>query len=156
MKSRKEVIFTPTGGGQIEPYNSAKKVELLNLIYPVGSIYLSVNNVSPASFFGGTWVRWGNGRAVVGINESDSSFDTVEKIGGEKTHTLTTNEIPAHQHDLYNYSASGGSTPSMPVVVNESKKGWASNAKTLVDAGGGQSHNNLQPYITCYMWKRTA
>ena len=55
------------------------KNTLLDLIYPVGSIYMSVNNVSPQTFLGGTWTKWGSGRVPVGVNTSDSNFSTVEK-----------------------------------------------------------------------------
>ena len=127
--------------------------EMFNLIYPVGSIYLSVKNTNPGTLFGGTWNSWGAGRVPVGVNASDSSFNTVEKTGGEKTHTLTESEMPAHRHrtaidfggseTLDNYGAYG---------YNSSSRYY--NLTSV--AGGSQAHNNLQPYITCYMWKRIA
>ncbi len=60
--------------------------DLFNMIYPVGSIYVSVNSVNPSSNFGGTWVSWGSGRVPVGVNESDSNFSNVEQTGGSSTH----------------------------------------------------------------------
>ena len=60
----------------------------IDKVYPVGSIYISVNSTNPSSYFGGTWVSWDAGRVPVGVNTSDSNFSTVEKIGGEQTHTL--------------------------------------------------------------------
>ena len=123
------------------------------LIYPVGSIYMSVNNVNPSTFFGGTWVAWGSGRVPVGVNASDNNFNTVEKTGGAATHTLTLAQIPSHQHSYYNPSIQSkfeqGSSSS-PIGLSEAPM----SATTAV--GGNQAHNNLQPYITCYMWKRTA
>lgn len=74
--------------------------DLLNKTYPIGSIYMSVNSTSPATLFGGTWVRWGNGRIPVGVDTSQTEFNTVGKTGGEKTHTLTEAEMPQHSHTI--------------------------------------------------------
>lgn len=89
-----------------------------------------------------------------GVNTSDTAFNTVEKIGGEKTHKLTVKEMPAHQHNLS--IVGGGNTQASAVnwtTVNTSRK----YAADMIEATGGNgAHNNLQPYVTCYMWKRTA
>lgn len=126
--------------------------QLFLLMHPVGSIYMSTFSTSPQTTFGGTWIRWGNGRVPVGIDTSDSDFNTVEKTGGEKQHTLTINEMPSHSHEdakprgLQN-TATGSA--QYGYIMNGS---YSSTAFT----GGSEPHNNLQPYITCYMWKRTA
>ena len=123
-------------------------------IYPVGSIYLSVNSVNPSTLFGGTWVAFGTGRTLVGVDTNDSSFNTVEKTGGEKSHQLTINEMPSHTHNIT--GAAGGT--SFPVtnygdfIAKNTAYEYGFNTYT----GGNGYHNNLQPYITCYMWKRTA
>ena len=70
------------------------KTKLLNLIYPVGSIYMSATNTNPGSTLGGTWVAWGSGKVPVGIDSTDTDFDTAEKTGGAKKVTLTKNELP--------------------------------------------------------------
>lgn len=70
----------------------------LSRIFPVGSIFTSVNNVNPASFIGGTWERFGQGKVLVGVDENDNDFNIVQKTGGEKTHQLTINELPSHTH----------------------------------------------------------
>lgn len=123
--------------------------------HPVGDIYLSVNPTNPGTLYGGTWVAWGSGRVPVGVNTSDTDFKTVEKTGGAKTHTLTVQEIPNHAHDL-NAVNEGVDNPN-----GEYHPGWTFNKQYTAQVmsastGGGQAHNNLQPYITCYMWKRTA
>ena len=207
---------------------------IVDLIYPVGSIYMSVNNVNPSTFLGGTWEAWGSGQVPVGVNPNDSDFSTAEKTGGSKSvtpsgtvggHTLTTNEMPSHGHSI-SIPASGACTTDsqgnhqhktnatfVDNAVRLSSEhntvmGWVSgwgyksnankgiNAKTDVslsiyvpqlsmstnglhahnvpnhthsvtqyNAGGNGSHDhsftgnvqsNIQPYITCYMWKRTA
>lgn len=136
---------------------------LINKIYPVGSIYMSTTQNTAAKVKAalggvGTWVAWGAGRVPVGVNTSDSSFSTVEKTGGEKTHTLTVSEIPSHQHSSghvnVNYHG-GGSDGWNPLMSNGINNQTGFNTNTT-STGGGGAHNNLQPYITCYMWKRTA
>lgn len=142
---------------------------ILLLNHPVGSIYVTIDETNPSELFGGTWVAWGSGRVPVGVNASDSSFNTVEKTGGEKTHTLTTNEMPSHSHgtgvedgSYYTYvgdekhlaQVASGSTIIVVPYSNENAEAYFKD--NTGSTGGGQAHNNLQPYITCYMWKRTA
>jgi len=132
------------------------RTTILNMIYPVGSIYASVTMSTAAQVmtaFGGTWVAWGAGRVPVGVDTSDTDFDTAEETGGEKTHTLTTGEMPSHTHNVY------GRTGNTAAGSNcYQGRNWAGTAVTTdtSSAGGGNAHNNLQPYITCYMYKRTA
>lgn len=130
--------------------------EIIGRMYPVGSIYMSVRNVNPGTLFGGTWTAWGSGRVPVGINANDADFNTVEKTGGAKTHTLTVNEIPVHSHDVGVIEQTGGlsgvSSGSSLYVQTSTQMA----VKTSTNAGGSQPHSILQPYITCYMWKRTA
>ena len=128
------------------------QTQVVNLVYPVGAIYMSVVSTSPASLFGGTWAVWGTGRVPVGINGSDSAFNTVEKTGGAPTHTLAIGEIPSHAHrEIFGNGA--GTYQVAQVVANLAIFG----TDTLSGyAGGSGAHNNLQPYITCYFWKRTA
>ena len=127
---------------------------LENMIYPIGSIYLSVNDVNPSTLFGGTWEKFGNGRTLVGVDENDTDFATVELEGGEKTHTLTIDEMPAHTHSEKTFSISTGSYGGYDSVNGNTK--ITSSSTTSGSSGGDQPHNNLQPYITVYMWKRTA
>ena len=156
-----------SGGG-------GSSASIIDLVYPIGSIYMSVNSTNPASLIGGTWVAWGSGRVPVGVNTSDSNFNSVEKTGGAKTHTLTTTEMPSHTHKQNAHSHSirykdfaGMSATTGGWIVlrrNESGDGYdgtdsdgaISTTATNQNTGGGGAHNNLQPYITCYMWKRTA
>lgn len=128
-------------------------------LFPVGSIYMSatMSTVSQVqSTFGGSWVSWGSGRVPVGVNTSDSSFNTVEKTGGEKTHTLTVSEMPAHTHPMVvapRYSWEYGSGGAM---YGQNSSTSAANNQATDSTGGGGAHNNLQPYITCYMYKRVS
>ena len=93
---------------------------LFEAIYPVGSIYMSTSSTNPAAYFGGTWVAWGAGRVPVGVNASDTNFNTVEKTGGEKnaiipshSHTFTGNQLPAHTH-AFTGTAVGNHTHTGP------------------------------------------
>ena len=126
---------------------------LINLIYPVGCIYTSTVSTNPGTLFGtGTWQAFGTGRCLVGVNASDADFNTPEKTGGAKTHTLTIAEMPNHNHITplnTNFGDSG--QPAM-----ESGKTYSPTNYPSTYVGGGLAHNNLQPYITVYFWKRTA
>lgn len=144
----------------------------IDKIYPVGAIYSTVAQTTAAQVKAalggvGTWVAWGSGRVPVGVNTSDSSFNTVEKTGGEKTHTLASGETP--KRDFYvdhisygedNYGAITGVT-AQRYTASGANRQQGQNAGSTSNAwrftfGNDEAHNNLQPYITCYMWKRTA
>lgn len=228
-------------------------VELsFDTIYPIGSIYMSVNSTNPGTLFGGTWAAWGTGKVPVGINTSDTDFNQSEKTGGSKTsvaaHThsfsgTTENQSANHTHTIANHSHTMAHTHNIggkPITTNSTTKDlngkwrskqarfpgsseysgiiteWEVNQSTYWSSGGGKdkntvgwyinavhehtgiinngtstdgssaantgevslttgnqsaSHNhsfsgttgstgtanngNLQPYIVCYMWKRT-
>lgn len=137
-----------------------KNVSLIDLIYPIGKIYMSVDSTNPEELFVGTkWEAWGSGRVPVGVDQAQQEFAKVEQTGGEKTHTLTTNEMPSHRHNVYNLNSAGNLTVtngySIDFNVNQPFKTWGA-TMNMGTTGGSQAHNNLQPYITCYMWKRIA
>ena len=148
-----------------------KIANMWETIYPVGAIYLSYVSTSPASLFGGTWEAIAAGMVLVGYNGSDTDFNAAGKTGGAKTHTLTAAQMPAHTHTQNahshsanvqwgtanydqnrrsdtgtgNYAGSGASTRNVD-----------STTATNQNTGGGGAHNNLQPFFTVYMWRRTA
>ena len=119
---------------------------IFNLVYPVGTIYTTVTEVNPHELFGGTWIPWGSGRVPVGVDNSIADFSTIERTGGEIAHTLTHSELPTTT-----YVDSPVSTYVPVRSPNNGGTWWLNNR-----GGGNQPHNNLQPYITCYMWKRVA
>lgn len=130
--------------------------QLFLLMHRVGDIIFSTSDENPSTIYGGTWVAWGKGQVPVGVDTSDSDFNTVEKTGGEKEHTLTVDEMPSHTHAQYVTSdnVSGGG-----IRVDYTKDGTSLPYLQGINtgsSGGNQPHNNIQPYITCYMWKRTA
>ena len=122
---------------------------VFDMVYPVGSVYMSVNATSPATMFGGTWVQLKD-KFLLGAGDTYKAGAT----GGEATHVLTVDEMPRHNHSLDNLNASGSATPYMTVQAQE-KKGYGGNVQTFF-TGGGQAHNNMPPYIVVYIWQRTA
>lgn len=172
---RVEQADTVLSNGEYKSFVDAFVWTCLLKIYPVGSIYMSVNNTSPQTFLGGTWVSWGAGRVPVGVNSSDSDFNTVEQTGGEKAHALTVGELADHSHGGYvntgresgspyfkleqgvavGTAAAGTDVSVLNLGLRSSYRGDPGQLGTT-NVGSSQPHNNLQPYITCYMWKRTA
>jgi len=128
-------------------------LETLALAYPVGSIYINADvSTNPGTLLGfGTWAAFGAGRVLVGIDGTQTEFDSAGETGGAKVHTLDITEIPAHTHTYTRYSATTSNT------AGASTNTWNEfSTPNTGSAGGGGSHNNLQPYIVVYMWRRTA
>lgn len=121
---------------------------VFDMVYPVGSVYVSVNSTSPATLFGGTWVQIKD-KFLLSAGDTYKAGAT----GGEATHVLTVDEMPRHNHSIDNLNASGSTTPYMTVQAQE-KKGYGGNVQTFF-TGGGQAHNNMPPYIVVYIWQRT-
>jgi len=119
--------------------------------YPVGSIHISTVSTNPATTLGfGTWAAFGAGRVLVGIDATDTDFDTVEETGGEKAHALTSAENGAHTH-----SYTRGNVSQLVSSGDQNAVYYPPSTGTTGSSGSGTAHNNLQPYIVVYMWKRT-
>jgi len=182
------LILRTRGGAEIDAGLVTNPVGVLDLM-PIGYIYTSVVSTSPATLFGGgTWVRIGQGRVLVGQDGTQSEFDTAEETGGEKNNTLLTANLPSHEHAIaHNHAAiTTGSDGNHTHVINRKTGAGSStgvvrgNATASADGtseaagahthtanvpaytgdsgttGSGTPHNNLQPYLVVYMWKRTA
>lgn len=129
----------------------------LSTVYPVGSIYMNATSgTNPATLLGmsgTTWVEFGEGRMLLGENSSHANGST----GGSETHTLTEAEMPAHHHDLLLGGASSGPRTHISVdTFNDGHSYSGSNGEATEDTGSGTAFNIMNPYITVYMWKRTA
>lgn len=172
-------------GSAIQSQKEWLKNLILETTHPVGSLEINTSGINPSEYLGGRWESFGSGRTLVGVDSDDSDFDVAEETGGEKTHTLTTNEIPAHTHGskslvgtwanwgegsgMVSSTANGYKVTGIVSAVGDNNQyGWGTatgrdsdNTSLKIDAthehnsvGGSQAHNNLQPYITVYFWKR--
>lgn len=124
---------------------------VLNKVYPVGAIYMSVNSTNPKTLFGGTWVQIKD-RFLLAAGATYKAGAT----GGEATHTLTATEMPNHQHVLWYPNAGGEQSAAIGYPEAGSKNTWYAEASKTGGAGGGTAHNNMPPYLAVYVWKRTA
>jgi len=120
------------------------------IVYPVGSIYFNAAvATNPNTLLGfGTWAAYGGGRVMVGVHSS-GTFDGLNETGGAETHTLSTAELPSHTHTY------GKSTTSEAMSIDDIGGLRGAATANTGATGGGDAHNNIQPYITVYMWKRT-
>lgn len=127
--------------------NDINASDIVNIVYPVGSIYMSVNSTSPATLFGGTWEQIED-TFLLAAGSTYSAGDT----GGEAEHTLTVDEMPSHTHP--NTTSQGGTSGSgwyLRHIQSGNNGSIATGSR-----GGDQPHNNMPPYLAVYVWKRTA
>jgi len=122
-------------------------------IYPIGSIYISVNSTNPASLFGGTWEQIKD-RFLLAAGDAYEAGST----GGEAQHTLTVDEMPSHTHQGYadpNFSAvyTGDKNVWKQIIQYKNNTGYA-DGYHFEFTGGSQPHNNMPPYLAVYVWKR--
>lgn len=132
-------------------------------VYPVGSVYISVNNTSPAQLFGGTWEKIKD-KFLLGTGESFNLGQT----GGESSHVLSINEIPSHHHSIWSCSNWSGNAiganhsdkvAGVAFVENrgfdetfyETRRGGQ---QIIENTGNGAAHNNMPPYLVVNIWKR--
>ena len=120
---------------------------------------MSVNNVSPQTFLGGTWQPWGAGKVPVGVDTNDTDFNASNKSGGSKTVTLTVKQMPQHTHNLLcGYGDVGNPTMTTDALRYQywggNNRGWHNflTQKT----GNNEAHENMPPYLTVYMWQRVS
>lgn len=139
---------------------------MLDLTYPVGSIYISASSTNPGTLFGGTWQEI-QGRFLLGRDGSHGAGST----GGEASHTLTVAELPAHNHSVNEQNVRGGQNGDYansngggglngwdyePAHTNNGQRRITVPAHYTNNTGSGSAHNNMPPYLAVYMWKRTA
>lgn len=160
------------------------KDDIVNLIYPIGSIYMSINSTSPTILFGGTWTQLKD-KFLLGASETYISGES----GGEPTHTLTIDEMPLHTHTFTGSSvttsetgshnhevpdttnsetsssstyrleswAKAGNTDRHPMTASAGDHTHTVTAKgTNSNTGGGEAFSIMPPYLPVYMWQRTA
>lgn len=167
----REGINPPTLEQLFDPAAVPKLSELqavADMVYPVGSIYMSVNPANPGALFGGMWERIKD-TFLLSAGDTYAAGET----GGEAEHILTVGEMPSHKHPTYNGDGwalfemhRDGTVARTQVAASSSSKKYTFTATDSNDiqwpyngtynAGGGAAHNNMPPYLTVYMWKRTA
>lgn len=157
--------------------SSGLQAGVINAVYPVGSIYISTVATNPGTVFGvGTWTQISRGRTIVGEGTSDATY-AAAATGGESTHTLSTAEMPAHNHaassstdgshthGIRTIDVNDGSGTSYPFrgsrvtyqnTHNTLSSGSHDHTITVNNRGGGDAHNNMPPYLVVYIWERTA
>ena len=139
--------------------------QFVEMIYPVGSIYMSANATSPETLFGGTWTQI-NGRFLIGTGTPENNDNGTSpgsynyaagSTGGEATHLLTKAEMPTHRHSAP-VTGDGPYTSTGFEIVSTTyhAPGITSLAAETAESGGSTPHNNMPPYLAVYMWQRTA
>ena len=153
--------------------NSENIVSIVNdITYPVGSVYINATDTrNPATILKvGTWAKYAEGRVLAGHSTSDADFDTVGKTGGAKTHQLTTGQLPQHGFtqvihgqesgtDIASMAVQGGTLLGGSIARygnHPTHTGASSRQNPGARWGSNQAHNNMQPYITVYMWRRVS
>ena len=162
-----------TFGGTSYDLEDHRISSIVDAVYPVGSIYMSVNSANPSTLFGGTWERI-NDTFLLAAGEEYAAGDT----GGSATHTLTENELPemhktmvlrrfyspngANDYAVHIATGSDGTTNEIidanvsgPVVTNGTYN-MGKTQKVSINIGGGQAHSIMPPYLAVYVWKRVA
>lgn len=170
--------------GKVKANITASKTETINAVYPVGSIYMSVNSTNPSTLFGGTWARL-EGRFLIGAGtnmrtNTNATFGSLGvgepdfangETGGQYYHKLGIDEMPEHNHDTndwalvvnknaVNIETDLGGQPIVGVkstnIVPNLRATKNEDGNATGNAGGGKAHSNMPPYLAVYMWKRTA
>ena len=129
---------------------------------------MNITSTDPNTLLGfGTWARFGEGKMLMSQDNGNSRFDVGEETGGSESVTLTTSQIPSHNH-LITHAGGGISanyfhpTYGASISFGDNNTSIATNpfytypSACMSDTGGGQSHDNMPPFIVVYMWKRTA
>ena len=151
--------------------------EILNLVYPIGRGFIDFTDTDYSNYLGFTWERELVGMTAVGLDTTQTEFNSVGKIGGEKEHTLTLQEMRSHNHMGKTYSKNYNAGETIPMgrayarsfAYNDATAGvWGYSGDESVsgaeiidmietsNSGGNQPHNNLQPYQVVAYWKRIA
>jgi len=159
MNAVREIYFENDGDDASLVYTTYDEathgISLLEYVYPIGSIYLSINSTNPSELFGGTWEQIQD-TFLLAAGETYTAGET----GGEAEHTLTTNEMPSHNHSWGGVNTGSTMTKQMGqypfYIYADYKQNWSGRQASMGSTGGGKAHNNMPPYLVVYVWKRTA
>lgn len=135
--------------------------KLVDLVYPVGSLYFSTNSTNPSTLFGGTWQPYAQGRTIIGAGQGNDgstsmSFTSGQEVG-EYNHLLTIDEMPTHWHGQCVTTNSGNGGAARADYQSDSNNGdlYPQGVNTY-SQGGSKKHNNIQPSIVCNIYRRIA
>lgn len=149
-----EHIIPEVKDNEVSEYDTWSSQKIRDFVYPIGSIYISVNATSPADIFGGVWERI-TGRFLLGATDNGAQGGNSNAsiapgyTGGEASHTLTIDEMPSHNHAL----ALATTDASLSSYARFGYNGETFRGSTG-NSGGGGAHNNMPPYLAVYIWKR--
>ena len=130
---------------------------IVETIYPIGSIYMSVQNVNPSILFGGTWEKIEDRFLLAAGASYPATYDSngiANNKDGEETHTLTIDEMPSHNHKEGQYLLKNNETASLYSHVTNWSNHYGDEKVTTSSSGGGQAHNNMPPYLVVNVWYR--
>lgn len=161
-------------GDESTEFNVGKIVLPAIDAWPVGSIFMNVSATNPKILLGVpsnspvTWVRWGQGRMPISLDPNNPRFDSIEEMGGLERVALTVAELARHGHGVLDPGHSHDVSAGTSVTTTNETGGTGVIARTntqttavsgtgisVNEAGSGASHENMPPFITVYMWKRT-
>lgn len=168
INGKGELVYTDEDDNDIQLTDAGEIYwkSILARVYPVGSVYTNYSDsTNPATLLGiGTWVAI-EGRVVVGLDAAQTEFDTAGETGGAKTHQLTIAEMPLHGHPTrVSESTTAGPDNTGGLMIDSDYDSNKSAFTGTPDetaghqvggSGGDTAHNNLQPYVVCYVWRRT-
>lgn len=147
--------FTNGDKLKVDQINYDENTSILDAIFPIGRGFIDFTNTDYSNYLGFTWERELIGFTPVGYKAGDTDFGTIGKTGGERTHKLTIDEMPSHNHRALN-----ARWMNYGLAGNGNMWGFSADDNTspqmLIAQGGSQSHNNLQPYEVVAYWKRIA
>ncbi len=155
---------------EVENLVKQAKTDTKNEMYPIGSIYISTKETSPSDFIGGTWERYGKGKTLIGLDESQTEFDTVNETGGQKNITLKVSQLPSHNHSIpiltgttsqsgahtHSYDKANTSTNGTAISVEQMPKHThTQNAHSHTAIGNFYGHTTWpnQTFPTGYLFK---
>jgi hypothetical protein len=161
------IAVTQSAGNSTTAISTTAFVQAaIALLFPVGSVYTNASvSTNPATLLGfGTWTAFGAGRVPVGFDSTNVLFDTAEETGGSAnaivvshTHTASSTDS-GHVHNVQNQTGAGYGQPGGQITASNASSGigYANITTTISTEGSSGTNANYQPYITVYMWKRTA
>lgn len=156
MQDSADIQINEVSGTDNINFTLKQNNSLVNLLFPIGQIIIKGDNEDYSDWLGFSWERTAVGKVLVGLDTTDTDFNAIGKIGGEKTHILTVDEMPSHTHGVPQAHPYNTDTTEHYTLVRQSfNKSTEYNVDTSATSGG-EAHNNMPPYQVVAYWKRIA